>query len=188
MSGVVKPQTHVFDWFREEIERARARTGVPLSDDAGLYLAQMLSDRVRADRKAPEEATLAEMHGRAAHAAPGVQARMYRELGDRSLTLLGLFRAHVERKAVGPAYYADMGSAAYARADEVFKRWFGDAFGEVFAELARHFQGCVEVLGQVRADRDEAPLDLQKLAARLALSDEPDPRIAALLLTKPGMA
>lgn len=188
MTKLVLQQSHAFDWFKDEVDRARARTGVTLADETTLYIAQMLADRVRADRPGPEETTLAEMHGKAATAPPGAQARLYRELGDRSLTALGLFRPYVERKAVGPAYYADMGSAAYARADDVFKRWFGDAFGVVFVELARKFQACVEVLGAVRADPGDGPLDLEALARRLAVEEDPDPRIAALLLHKPGVA
>ncbi len=188
MTTVVLPHSHAFDWFKDEVDRARSRTGVHLADETTLYIAQMLADRVRADRAASDDTTLAEMHGLAANAAPGAQARLYRELGDRSLTALGLFRPYVERKTVGPAYYADMGAAAYARADDVFKRWFGDAFGVVFAELARKFLSCVELLDAVRADRRRRSLDLADLARGLALGEDPDPRIAALLLHKPGSA
>jgi hypothetical protein len=43
-----------------------------------------------------------------------------------------------------------MGSAAYLRVDAVFRRWFQDAFGPVFRELAVHFEECVDVLDEVR--------------------------------------
>ena len=183
MNPVVTPHTHVFDWFQQEVDRARAQSGVKLSDTTGLYLAQMLADRVRTDRIVAEAGSLAELHGRAANAPPGVQARLYRQLGDHSLTTLGFFSESVQRKTTGPGYYADMGSAAYARADQVFKRWFGDAFGVVFAELARQFSGCVELLGMVRAD-NRGPIDLRALAA--GLTPEDDPRISALLVMNPG--
>ncbi len=156
-------EANLFDFFQAEVERAHSATGVPVGGDTRLYLCQLLVERARTDRPAPAETTLAELHARATLATPAERATAYRELGDRSLVCLGLFRRSLERKTVGAAYYAEMGAAAYQRADQVFKHWFSDAFGDVFNELGRHFGGCVALLAEIRDEhrrREEERLAL----------------------------
>ena len=156
MTQRVAPVNNLFDYFQERVEDAkRQRSLAALSDDATLYLASMLAERARSDRPAPPEQTLAELHASAASAPPASQIRQYRELGDRALYLLGYFRENVARRSVGVSYYEDMGSAAYHRVDLGFKRWFADAFGQVFHELAERFRECVGVLEHVRGVADE---------------------------------
>lgn len=151
----------LFSFFHDRVEQARRDDAVSLTDDAALYLAQLLADRARADRPVPPADTLAELHLRFAHAAPHAQAQAYRELGDRALHELACFRPRVERTIVGPAYYEDMGRAAYARLDQVLKRWFRDAFGDVFAELSDRFRECVALVRAVRLGcGDGEPLDV----------------------------
>lgn len=156
-SGIPKPaltgEGNLFDFFHARVSDARSETGLQISPDTELYLASLLADRARSDRPGRPEQTLAELHARAAGSPPGSQASTYRELGDRALLLLGFFREHLDRarRPVGPAYYEDMGAAAYHHVDLVLKRWFSDAFGPVFEELAQGFKGCAEVLGVVRS-------------------------------------
>ncbi|TNE90968.1 MAG: hypothetical protein EP330_06790 [Deltaproteobacteria bacterium] len=142
--------SNLFDHFHERVDDAIDREGLDLADDTRLYLASLLTERARADRPAPPETTLAELHGRAALAPPGEQAATYRELGDRALYLLGYFHESLTRRIVGPDYYASMGKAAYHRTDVVLKAWFADAFGPVFHELSLQFDSCVRVIGTVR--------------------------------------
>jgi hypothetical protein len=73
------------------------------------------------------------------------QRERLRNLGDFSLFTSGFFSDSLTRKVVDIDYYVSMGEYAYAslgRRDE-------DAFGEVFAELARKFVGFVDVLSDV---------------------------------------
>ena len=143
---------NLFDYFNEQVESARSGQALRISDDTALYLAQLLTDRARADRPAPEFDTLAELYGQAALASPGKKASIYRELGDRALYLLGCFRDHLDRarRPLSPSYYEDMGAAAYHQCDRVLKQWFSDAFGPVFLELAAQFGGCVTILARVK--------------------------------------
>lgn len=159
----VVPADNLFDYFHDRVEEAREGRDVRLSDDTALYLASLLSERARADRPERPEQTLAELHARAAHAGPSERADTYRELGDRALYLLGCFQESLRRRVVSPSYYAQMGAAGYARADRVFRTWFADAFGPVFRELARHFDDCVEVLGEVSDRHREEHRDLMQL-------------------------
>ncbi len=140
------PTINLFDYFHGKVEDVRAARQVRVSDDTALYLARLLTERARADRPAPPEQTLAELHARAAICRPAEQARTYQELGDRALYVLGCFRTSLSSRAVGPSYYAQMGQAAYARVDRVMRLWFADAFGPVFRELAGGFDQCVGLL------------------------------------------
>lgn len=146
---------NLFDYFHLRVEDARSEHRVRISDDTSLYLASLLAERARQDRPSAADETLAELHLHAANAPPVEQARRYRELGDRALYTLGYFADAVDRSIVGPRYYADMGSAAYSRADRLFKQWLADAFGPVFGELAERFEECVALVGDVKeAGRD----------------------------------
>jgi hypothetical protein len=158
----VMTATTTFDWFQLRIEDARVAGVANVSDDTALYLSTLLSERTRADRPVPGEQTLAELHLRAANAPPVEQARTYRELGDRALYLLGYFSESLRRRTVGPKYYAEMGAAAYHRADRVFKERYADAFGDVFHEMALQFVDCVRLIrkardAQVVEDEDSLP-------------------------------
>ena len=149
-----------------------------IRDSATLYLSNLLVERTRRERPHADVATLAELHAAASTAPPGQQAATYRELGDRSLLVVGFFRESLERKAVGPTYYRQMGIAAYLKVDLVLKRWFADAFGPIFQELADQFEGCVAILDTVRAE-NEANDDLVRLYERWMQTG--DPELAARL-------
>lgn len=157
MKSDVEIAGNLFDWFDERVRDARAVVKAGLSDDGTLYLTALLAERARADRPAPPETTLVELHARGVNAPPAQQARTYRELGDRSLYLVGYFEESLQRGTVGPGYYCEMGSAAYARVDQVFKRFFANAFDDVFEELAARFRDCVRVLREVRRSVDDEP-------------------------------
>ena len=158
MKPLLTEADNLFDFFNARVSDARDEVDLTISDDTALYLATLLADQARSDRTALPETTLAELHGRAANAPPGKQATAYRELGDRALYLLSFFREHLDRqrRPVGPSYYEDMGAAAYHKVDLVLKRWFSDAFGPVFTELAEGFRECVGLLDRVRLKTDEA--------------------------------
>lgn len=163
MKSSIEADTTLFDYFHLRVSEAWEELRLDLSEDTNLYLSTLLVDRARTDQKRPSEATLAELHARASGAAPAEQARTYRELGDRSLYLVGYFEESLSRRSVGPRYYCEMGAAAYHRVDQVFKRWFADAFGRVFGELSDGFRECVQVLRHVRALVDDEPDVLLRL-------------------------
>jgi hypothetical protein len=155
-------EPNLLEYFRLRIEEAREDHRVDLTDEGVLYLAQLLADRARADRVSPPETTLVELHAKACQASPAEQASTWRELGDRALYGLGYFPEHIDGKLVSRDYYAAMGTSAYLRVDDVLKRWFADAFGPIFRELAAGFRGCVSLLGAVR-EQHESRNDLTEL-------------------------
>jgi hypothetical protein len=159
MTSHVTPADNLFDYFQDKVTCASTGFELDLSADTMLYIASMLAERARVDRSAPDEATLVELYARAAAASPAEKARTLRELGDRALYQVGYFQESLDNKIVGRSYYSEMGAAAYYRADQVFKRWFSDAFGPVFTELAYRFETCVGLLERVknatRSDTDD---------------------------------
>ena len=174
MPTAVDRTDNLFDWFQRKVRDARATTGVDLSEDSTLYLIQLLAERARTDLDAPDDPTLVDLHARAVHGPPAEQLRSYRELGDRALYMVSYFPERVERRAVSTRYYVEMGAAAYARTDQVFKRWFANAFGEVFSELAHRFRGAVEVLSEVRRSCEDEPDVIMRLYLRWMESGDPD--------------
>lgn len=191
MAAELTSAENLFDYFHHRIEDAHADVPADLSGDTLLYLARLLTEQARADRPTAPEHTLAELYGRACHAPPSEQLAAWRELGDRSLYLLGCFGESVQNTLVGPAYYKDMGSAAYWRADKVLKRWFLDAFGPVFRELALSFEDAVELLDIVRARHDEAHPDaVLRLFQRWRETGSPElaRRLRAMGITVKGTA
>lgn len=162
----VEAAPNLFDWFDERVKDAHQAVGVELTRNSELYLTNLLVERARADRAEPPETTLAELHLRASGAPPSQQARTYRELGDRSLYRVGYFEESLSRRTVGARYYCEMGSAAYARVDDVLGRWFGDAFDGVFHELAEQFRGCVRVLQEVRHACDDQQESILRMYER----------------------
>jgi hypothetical protein len=166
LKSEMEVKTSLFDWFDERVKDAHQTVGAELTRDGELYLTTLLVERARVDRPESPETTLAELHLRASRASPSEQARTYRELGDRSLYTVGYFEESLSRRTVGARYYCEMGSAAYARVDQVFKRWFANAFDGVFEELAEHFRDCARVLREVRRACDDEPDVIMRLYAQ----------------------
>lgn len=160
MRSSLEPTENLFDYFNSQVADAHDDLDLGLSADTRLYLARLLAESARSDRPRLPESTLAELHGVAANAPPSQKVRAYRELGDRSLYLLGTFKESLDGRVVGKQYYAEMGAAAYWRVDGTLKRWFADAFGPVFRELALCFAGCVDLLDLVRDRHDESHPDV----------------------------
>lgn len=154
----VDVSTNLFDWFHDRVRTAHRAAGTDLSPEGELYLTNLLVARARAGGAAEAQAgTLVELHARAAQGTPSEQVRCWRELGDRSLYTVGYFEESLSRSLVGPAYYVEMGAAAYARVDHVFRRWFANAFDGLFSELAEKFEGCTRVVKEVRRSVDDEP-------------------------------
>jgi len=183
----VEGHSNLFDYFHQRVGEAREELACSVTGDTSLYLATLLADRVRSEHLIPGDETLAELHARAAQSPPMEQVQTYRELGDASLYVVGYFSESLSRSTVGPSYYADMGQAAYDRVDAGFKRWFSNAFGDVFRELADRFRECVHILGTVRRHQDRQPDEVERLYAEYMLtrSESAAERLRAMGLLLP---
>ena len=137
------------EYFKDLIDSAIARQHLRTSELTTYYLVDLLCRFVRPDRRIPfnddSGDPLALRLARALESGGMEQRARLRNLGDFSLLTSGYFSDSLRHRLVDVDYYVSMGEYAYAslgRRDE-------DAFGDVFADLARRFVAFTDVLSDV---------------------------------------
>jgi hypothetical protein len=85
-----------------------------------------------------------------------VRADALRDVGDRCLLIAGLFPTLAQRRRVSIDYFLTLGHGAYRELAALCR----NAYAELFAQLARHYEQLVQVLRGVRA----APLPATVIA------------------------
>jgi hypothetical protein len=137
------------EYFKDLVETALSRQQLRANDLTSYYLVDLLCRFVRPDRRIPfsddSNEPLALRLGRALGSDGLEQRARLRNLGDFSLFMSGFFPDSFHRKVVDVDYYVSMGAYAYGS----LSRRDADAFGEVFAELARKFVAYMDVLSDV---------------------------------------
>jgi hypothetical protein len=139
----------VTEYFRELVEDAVGRQQLGVQAMTSYYVVQLLTTFARTDSSASEtfwgEAPLAARLGQALETGGRRQRVLLRQVGDASLFLSGFFPDRLRRSLVDVDYYMKLGGYAYGSLsqDEA------DQLAPVFGELARHFEGFVEVLGEI---------------------------------------
>jgi hypothetical protein len=124
------------EYFKDLVEGAIARQHLRTNELTSYYLVDLLCRFMRPDRRIPfNDDTSGGMEQRA----------RLRNLGDFSLFTSGYFSDSLKRRPVDVDYYVSMGEYAYGS----LGRRDTDAFGEVFAELARRFVGYMDVLADI---------------------------------------
>ena len=146
--GHVRDQTPE-EYFRDLVDSALFRQHLQATELTEYYLVNLLCRFIRPSSRiafADDSGEPLALRLRRALDSAGVEQReRLRTLGDFSLFTSGFFGDSLQRRVVDVDYYVSMGEYAYGslgRRDE-------DAFGEVFAELARKFVGFVDVLSDV---------------------------------------
>ncbi len=137
------------EYFKDLVETALLRQQLRANDLTSYYLVDLLCRFVRPDRRISfsddSNEPLALRLGRALGSDGLEQRARLRNLGDFSLFMSGFFPDSFHRKVVDVDYYVSMGAYAYGS----LSRRDADAFGEVFAELARKFVAYMDVLSDV---------------------------------------
>lgn len=160
-SGVVA-EADLFQFFLGRVETAVAHQRADVSPNAVYYLTQLLAEQGRAEDGAGTT-TLVELRQRAVTAPPGEAVHAWKKMGDHSLLVTGYFREEIERRRLSVSYYASMGRAAYDVVSRLLQGPRG-GLGEVFGELAGHWESCAEVIGEVRDEaRTRRDTDIVKL-------------------------
>ena len=137
------------EYFKDLIEAALERQHLRANELTAYYLVNLLCRYVRPDARTPfaeDGEPLAIRLGRALQTGGMEQRARLRNLGDFSLFMSGYFSDSFRRKVVDVDYYVSMGEYAYG---SLSQRDDEDAFGDVFAELARKFVGFMDVLSDV---------------------------------------
>lgn len=176
------------EFFRREVTEAKDVLGLKLTQETEFYLVNLLCDYARRDSRftaTPGEEPLALIYKRALEADSAERTRILKRLGDVSLYVAGFFTEFIERTGVDIDYYISMGGNAYGSLSDLFgSQRNGDAFAEVYMQLAVHFTELVDLLAEISdrsrdSDNDGDLLKLYDLWARTG-SD----RVRKLLLEK----
>ena len=156
--GRVMPVHNLCDYFRNSIDTVIEQQGVTLDPHATHYVVNMMTLFSRSENFYEDDGDiygikpLALMLADAAD-APSSEHRnqVLQRIGDVALFISGFFVDSLANKAVDIDYYIHMGENAYGSLSEETRGTFrGNAFGDIFRELACKFQILTDVLNEVR--------------------------------------
>lgn len=136
------------EYFKELVDTALARQHVQAGEFTAYYLVNLLCRFVRPDARvgaSDQGQPLAFRLKRALESGGSEQRAQLRDLGDVSLFTSGFFSDSLQRRSIDVDYYVSMGEYAYSS----LSRNDGDAFADVFGELARRFVGYMDVLAEI---------------------------------------
>jgi hypothetical protein len=152
------PVASLQEFFRDSVDAAMATNKLVLNNHTSHYVVNLLTMFARSE--ALYESTddglqlrpLAMMFVDAVDAPTEAERNtILQRLGDVSLFMAGFFADGLQRAAVDMDYYVYMGGGAYhSLATHMRGTVKGNAFGDVFSELANKFQDMVDVLNEVR--------------------------------------
>lgn len=159
-AGRVIPVHDLCDYFRSSIDAAVAQQSVTVDPHATHYVVNMVTSFSRSENLYEDDGNsygirpLALMLADAADAPSAEEkTRLLRRIGDVALFVSGFFSNHLANKAVDIDYYVSMGENAYGVLSEEVRGTFrGNAFADIWEELANKFRVLIDVLHEVRDD------------------------------------
>jgi len=154
----VVPVQNLRDYFRTSVDDVIVKQGVDVDPHTTYYVVNLLTLFARSeefyenDGEAYGVKPLALMLAEATDAQNVEQRTLtLQRIGDVALIVSGFFIESLAAKAVDIDYYVYMGESAYGSLSEEVRGTFrGNAFGEVYKELANKFQILTDVLNEVR--------------------------------------
>jgi len=160
--GRVMPVRNLQDYFRRSIDSVIAEQGVDVDPHATHYVVNMMTLFSRSEDFYDDDGEvfgirpLALMLADAADApTPDQRNLMLRRIGDVTLFVAGFFVDTLRDKAVDVDYYTHMGENAYSSLSaEVRGTFHGNAFADIYLELATKFRIITDVLNEMR-DNEE---------------------------------
>ena len=167
--GRVMPVHNLRDYFRTSIDDVIAEQGVDVGPHATHYVVNMMTLFSRSDQFYQDDGEtyglkpLALMVADAADAPSAEQRNQtLQRIGDVALFISGFFVESLANKAVDIDYYMNMGESAYGSLSEEVRGTFrGNAFADVYRELASKFQILIDVLHEMRdSARAESDVNL----------------------------
>ena len=157
------------DYFRTSIDGVISRQGVDVDPHAAHYVVNLLTLFSRSEELYEDHGESYGLRPLALMMADAADARSAQErnyalqrIGDVALFISGFFADSLANKAVDVDYYIHMGGSAYGSLSEEVRGTFrGNAFADIYRELAIKFQVLVDVLNEVRDEaRGESDRDL----------------------------
>ena len=168
--GRVMPVHNLCDYFRESIDTVISEQGVSLDPHATHYVVNMMTLFSRSEQLYEDDGEIYGIRplalmlaGAADTPSPDHRNLLLQRIGDVALFISGFFVESLANKAVDIDYYIHMGENAYGSlSDETRGTFRGNAFADIYRELAIKFQILTDVLHEVR-DRARGHSDLNVL-------------------------
>lgn len=124
-------------FFKGALDEAIKNQHIEISEEAASYLLWILLLGLRVDPYFNPETIIK----RYLNAFTGKSQESFRDIGDSSLMIAGVWSESLTRKMVSVGYYIEMGQLAYQREAETNKR-----LGDLFEELSEKFLRSVNIL------------------------------------------
>jgi hypothetical protein len=148
---------NVREFFRDSVGEALDNQKLEADDHTVHYVVNILTRFTRSERLYDNTPDGRQLRPLALMLADALEARSERQrheslrrLGDVSLFIAGFFSHTLARRLVDVDYYVAMGGNAYSSLyDRARETSSGRAFSGIYGELARKFQGFVDVLWEV---------------------------------------
>lgn len=165
----VVPVHNLTEYFRSSVEAAVGNQNVSVDPHAIHYVVNLLTLFSRSEQFYEDDGETYGIRPLALMLADAAEARSTAErsfslqrIGDVALFVSGFFADSLAAQPVDIDYYIHMGGNAYGSlADEIRGTTRGQAFSDVYRELAVNFPVFVDVLHEVRdGARSESDLDI----------------------------
>ncbi len=157
--GNIVMHGNVAGYFKEQLDGLCQRKKMALSEEAGFYVVNLLSDFAQSDKlflpsddaRSRELVPLAELMARAADAVGEERARILKHLADSSLYLGGFFQESLDSRNVDVTYVVHMGEGAYQELSGTFRGNQQAVMRGTFRELAEKFGTLMDLLADMAA-------------------------------------
>lgn len=174
-------------YFRDEVSDAKDSLGIDMSEYLEFYLVNLLSEYGRrGSAPTPGEEPLALLYKRALESSAPQRVQILKGIGDLALFVSGFFIEFVERSLVDVDYYVGMGGTAYDSVSNIVgSQPRGEAFAELYGQLAVRFTELVDLLNEIAErsrDNSEDNTSLLRMYDQWARTGSE--RIRRLLLEK----
>jgi hypothetical protein len=137
-------ESHPTEFFRELVRGAMEVQNVNAGEETEYYLVQLLQQHLRTQGDLLDRPLALEFL-EASNVGGVERFQRLKLVGDTALFVAGLFADCLERSAVQPDYYVELGRLAYRRVSGVGNR----QVRAMFADLAGQFLDLVRVLGEI---------------------------------------
>jgi hypothetical protein len=159
----VMPVHNLQEYFRQSIDEAIVGQGVDIDPHATHYVVNMMTLFSRSEHFYEDDGEiygirpLALMLADAADApSPEHRNQTLKRIGDVALFVGGFFVDSLRDKPVDVDYYMHMGENAYGSLSEETRGTFhGNAFADIYRELATKFRVLIDVLNEVRGGAEQ---------------------------------
>jgi hypothetical protein len=141
------------EFFRAEVDQAKRNQKLETSQEVEFYLVNLLQAFSKLDStRVSLDEPLAFLLHRAVFSARPKRLEAFRQLGDVSLYVAGLFSPSLRRRSVNVDYAISMGSGAYASVAALIKKRTlrpRKVVVGLYLEMSEKFADLVEVLTQI---------------------------------------